>query len=249
MRCPECNLINPDSASKCDCGYSFLTNEPAVNEPPVMSQARLDYYTKIAFALAPLLIAVSLVWNPPKIYKTVDLNSILVLLYGIYALVVCAFRLAGTFREWRDEQSSWRRSFRRVYVVAFILALLMILIIVSGSNEYSFMGLWIFFPLAFLFVFGLIAMIYGFMALPYRRNRPKLYLWVSLVSGFGFFIVGIIPVIIVFFWFFSGPEALMPPCYCPVNRKARFRDHWLAPLYQQRKEQLKKRLCSDERSI
>ena len=31
VNCPNCNLVNPDTAARCDCGYDFTTKEMAVS--------------------------------------------------------------------------------------------------------------------------------------------------------------------------------------------------------------------------
>ena len=32
-RCPNCQLVNPGSAQSCDCGYSFVYDEPPRSGP------------------------------------------------------------------------------------------------------------------------------------------------------------------------------------------------------------------------
>lgn len=29
MKCPECGLINPENAQRCDCGYNFIFTSPS----------------------------------------------------------------------------------------------------------------------------------------------------------------------------------------------------------------------------
>jgi hypothetical protein len=39
MECPRCRLINPESAERCDCGYSF---RPSAERPSTPSPRRID---------------------------------------------------------------------------------------------------------------------------------------------------------------------------------------------------------------
>ena len=215
-----------------------------------MTEARLILYTKIAFILVPILILISLLWNPSNVYHKIDLNSFLAFGFEQYASLVCLFHLIHVYREWRDRAETWKKSMGKAFGYIFLLALAILIIILSGRNEFNYFigGSMILFPFSFLFINALVALVIGFIAIKYRRNRPKLIFGVLFPFGIIFTLIGIIPALMIFIFFFMGPEAFMAPCYCPVNRKGRPADFLFKPLYKFRKDRLKKRLCLAKKS-
>jgi len=63
VTCPRCDLVNPESAQRCDCGYSFLTH---AGGSPIPGQARADALTlpspKFVVAWALVGFAVGAAW-------------------------------------------------------------------------------------------------------------------------------------------------------------------------------------------
>ena len=63
MECPECGLISPASAQRCDCGFDFQTGKikesylPAPREDPVKARERVkSSYMHIALGVFLLLL-------------------------------------------------------------------------------------------------------------------------------------------------------------------------------------------------
>ena len=90
-RCPECGLVHPASATRCECGFSFDLDE-VVFEPRVRPSAtRWHDEPIVAFALlfvcAP--IGLALLWSNPKLSDTTKAIAVMVwfALFGLFLAV------------------------------------------------------------------------------------------------------------------------------------------------------------------
>jgi len=68
MNCPECGLINPDTAQRCDCGYDFLSKrveKPYFTSSPDTSRSKIA----IAAQIVALVLAVgAVIWGGCMVY-------------------------------------------------------------------------------------------------------------------------------------------------------------------------------------
>lgn len=69
--CPRCNLINPETALKCDCGYDFVRKIVDTNDPGFQRQIIINGLAKrkIITGLSLLLVGVLVTWFTYAIAK------------------------------------------------------------------------------------------------------------------------------------------------------------------------------------
>jgi hypothetical protein len=66
MKCPECGLINPDIAQRCDCGYDFQCKGMRESYAKVQTPARAERPDRIRLGLGCLLCYFSALAQYPK---------------------------------------------------------------------------------------------------------------------------------------------------------------------------------------
>jgi hypothetical protein len=218
-----------------------------------MSKERLSLYTKIACVLIPIWFLIGIWWREhPQLFKRPGFASVASLIIGLYLLMVCVFHLIDAFRKWRDQDNGWKKKLLFLYcsVVVGTIAMIYLTAYIVNADlvDYAHSFFMFFFFFSFPFVIGIASIIIGFVGLKYQHGRSKAFLISSFLVGTFFSIIGL-PAIAVFSFFIWGPESVMPPCYCPVNRRGRPRDLLLRPLYNLRKDRLRKKLCLEKGSI
>jgi hypothetical protein len=55
--CPKCQVVNPDSAERCDCGYDFVSEPMRSTDPPAKRAIRSILKSIAALAAAVWLLA------------------------------------------------------------------------------------------------------------------------------------------------------------------------------------------------
>jgi len=86
MECPQCKLINPESAACCDCGYSFLSGKMEIPHVPVVSASKLpDALGAASGRKTPFLAKLGLVlaWGVVAAGCAVLLLSLLLKYWGL----------------------------------------------------------------------------------------------------------------------------------------------------------------------
>lgn len=68
MQCPHCQLINPDTAERCDCGHDFRSGE--VRRPyPTAQPRRAGEWDQALVLISALLILLALLGSAPLLYR------------------------------------------------------------------------------------------------------------------------------------------------------------------------------------
>lgn len=214
-----------------------------------MPYQRLIHLTNIALGLA-LLLFIFGIFHPPEVTGKVEWNSIVILCYAIFTNLLCMFRFIRAFRKWRDMEPDWKKAFGRSYLFSFIFAALLPVIYANIHYDKYPVSMFNFIaPLSFMFTLGVCLISIGFMAIKYRHSRKKSFLLWTLLPGFIFTLLFSIPFLMFLFWFLNGPDSIMPPCYCPVNRRTRMRELFKRSKFNRRKERLREQLCLCAKSL
>ncbi len=65
MKCPNCGLINPDTAYKCDCGYNFETRKvdpKRLDERDKQLQEDKDTRIEKVFGIGGIFVGATVTW-------------------------------------------------------------------------------------------------------------------------------------------------------------------------------------------
>lgn len=110
--CPQCGLINPPTAERCDCGYD-LVNRPLTNAPPISLRAllfslngrigRSTYWLK--FCLPFTVIYLALLYLDFEL-GTLNREKVLGIFSGIFALLVSYPCIAVSVKRCHDRNRS-----------------------------------------------------------------------------------------------------------------------------------------------
>lgn len=222
-----------------------------------MKKFGLNIPTIIAFSLVPVLAVVRSIYAAPSLEygnDDITLNSVFLLLFGIYCFLVSTWNLIQVQKSWKTANPEWKSKMMGayIYIILFAIALAFLMAFVtvryfdsgglSAGNRFvpeAFLAGLVFVSPAFLFPIGVILLILALCGLKYRRTRPKSYLVATfLISGL-FTFGGALPAFFVAAFWMGGGLAL---CYCPVNRKSFTRNVLLKPLYNYRKNRLRRQL-------
>ncbi len=214
-----------------------------------MKSSLIAKLTIIAFLLIPVLAIVRLLYYAPRLSYgkgQIALNSVFLLLFGIYCFIVSAFHFVYVNRYWSEGNSMWKQKmgFAYLYTILFALSLALLFGIGSGCAnvddfmQMSFLGI-MFISLAFLFPIGLVLLFLGFKGLTQSHNKPKSYLVITFLTSLLFSLGGVMPALAVFSFWIQGGISM---CYCPVNRRSFKRDFLFKPLYWYRRKKLIKNL-------
>ncbi len=89
MKCPNCGLINPNSAQQCDCGYDFLKAE--LKSSNLIQNEKSKYFN--LFGIYGLIIGICVAgFNTYLIFDNDLHSSIGIAIYiGLAGIIICFF--------------------------------------------------------------------------------------------------------------------------------------------------------------
>lgn len=193
---------------------------PGLNR--LMKKSTLYKATVIAFVLIPLLAVVRLIYPAPTLgygHREITVNSIFLLLFGIYAFFVSIMNFIRCYDSWKVGKTEWKIQLKFSYFIAFIFAVslpfLMMFQAESYSSSYTSTGFEAFEPgdfipnlvfvsPAFLFPIGIVLFFLGFVGLHYFKLRPKSYLIIIFSTSVVFVLGGALSALLVFAWWTGG---------------------------------------------
>jgi len=182
-------------------------------------------FLAIPIALIRLFYKAPILHATPSIsdtgYWPVTSNSILLLIFGTYAAVVCTVYLSYCYKLWKEDDPCWeddiKQARRRTYLAAFMVAVLFAIDVEILNYAKSPFGLAplgylgalevgvIFGSLPFLFVIGTVLLVISLQSLNYRTGRPNSFFVTNLLLAILFILVGILPtIVVVTFWLEGG---------------------------------------------
>ena len=72
MHCPQCGLINPDIAQRCDCGYDFIRQEGGKSDSVVRPNGKASRAAVGAQVVALVLTGAAVIWGCLMIHVAFD---------------------------------------------------------------------------------------------------------------------------------------------------------------------------------
>ena len=191
-----------------------------------MKKPALYKATVVAFLLIPILAVVRLVYPAPTLNYgegEVTVNSIFLLLFGIYAFVVLILNFIRSYDYWKIRDDKWKKQLFFTYIFVFIFALsLPFLTIFQAKSYYSIddhlckiTGSSAFHPkdfaesagyisLAIFFPIGITLFFLSCAGLKYVKTSPKLYLLITFLTSILFSIGGAASMGLVLVWYIGG---------------------------------------------
>jgi hypothetical protein len=221
------------------------SDDSDTNSNSGMSHIVYDFTISV-FLLFPI-VYIARMQDLPRLgygHGEVTLNSIILLVYGIYCVVVSSMHLVVTHRLWKKNDPRWKKKIAATYgyilLFSLFLAISMMAVAYSELPElfskifyntlagrifdsfeelfaYLFGGL-VFASLPFLFPIGLILLLLGFSEVCFCGNRPKSYLIITFLASILFSFGGAYPTFLVFIYWMNGGASIS---YCPINETIR----------------------------
>ena len=193
----------------------------------LMKKSALYKATVIAFVLIPLLAIVRLTYPAPTLdygHREITVNSVFLLLFGIYALFVSIINFIRCHDSWKIGKTQWKIQLTFTYIFAFIFAVSLPFLMMFQAESYNssisqgrytstgidafdpgaFIPGLVFVSPAFLFPIGIVLFFLGFVGLHYFKLRPKSYLIIIFSTSVVFVLGGALSALLVFAWWANG---------------------------------------------
>ena len=192
-----------------------------------MRKSALYKTTVIAFVLIPLLAVVRLTYPAPTLdygHREITVNSIFLLLFGIYALFVSIINFIRCHDSWKIGKTQWKIQLTFTYIFVFIFALSLPFLMMFQAESYNssnyperytstgidafepgeFIQCLFFVSPAFLFPIGIVLFCLGLVGLDYFKLRSKSYLIIIFSTSVLFVLGGALSAALVFGWWIGG---------------------------------------------
>jgi hypothetical protein len=176
-----------------------------------MKKSTLNILTIIAFLLIPVLALIRLNYHAPTLDYgdgQITLNSVLLLMFGIYAFFVSTGNFVRAHRSWKAGKPQWKAHDAVAYFCTLVFSVSLAFLMMFDTNrcfpEYFLFCLRIVSP-AFLLPVGFVLLTLGINGLFYSKTRPKAYLIITFLAFVPFTFGGVIPAFLVgLFWLTGG---------------------------------------------
>jgi hypothetical protein len=178
-------------------------------EGRVVTKTPLEKATIVALSLIPVVALVRAFYRAPYLHYgrgQMTANSVLLLLFGMYAFVICVLNLLHCRSLWRTGQDGWGRQLGWTYILVLVFAVSLPFLTMFDRGvwpQYLGQMLPIVSP-AFFFAMGVAMLAVGLAGVTYRTAGPRWFLLVILATSVVLTLGGASRAWLVFCWWLGG---------------------------------------------